>query len=94
MVRRPALIRIETLVACAVLALLTGLLARTVQKVCEDTAQAEARATIEQTYPAPHPVPAERQPSAQGDEGEDLAVQARGPRRGGYPVGFRERRQP
>ncbi len=93
MVRRPALTRIETLVVCAVLALLTGMLARTVQRVYEYTAQAEARAAVEQTRPAAPSAPAVRPVSAQ-DEDEDIAAQAPVLRRTSYNVGFRERRQP
>jgi hypothetical protein len=94
MVRRSAFIRVDSLVACAVVALLTGLLARTVERVRECSAQAETRAPAIQFRPASPTTPAARPSSAPGDEEEDVAAQARVSRRGGYPVGFPERRQP
>jgi hypothetical protein len=94
MVRRPAFTRSEFLVPFAVIALLTGLLARTVQRVHETAAQAEARAPVEYIQPAPQTIPAGHQPSVEGEEGLDLAAQARGPQGGSYWVGFPERRQP
>jgi hypothetical protein len=93
MVRRPAFIRLDSLVALAVIVILTGLLVRTVQKVRDSSARAESRTHIEQIRPAPRALAA-RHESSGGEEPLDLAAQAGLPQRGGLDLALGERSQP